>query len=146
MSLPRASTAPLVLAALASATLALRFIDPGEARWLPFCLFHTLTGLHCIGCGTTRALHLLARGDLLGALHMNALAISSIPLLSYASARRIDLGSRPRTLTAALAIAVAFAIARNIPSYPFELLAPQPIARPTIGASAASEPASLPIR
>jgi apolipoprotein N-acyltransferase len=137
VSSARASAAPLLLAALASATLALHFIDPVETRWLPFCLFHALTGLHCPGCGTTRALHLLAHGDLLGALRMNALAVSSIPLLAYASARRIDLGRRPRTIMAALALAVAFAIARNVPAYPFELLAPHPIARPTPSASGA---------
>jgi apolipoprotein N-acyltransferase len=120
-----------VLAALASATLALHFIDPVETRWLPFCLFHALTGLHCPGCGTTRALHLLAHGDLLGALHMNALTVSLIPLLAYATLRRIDLGGHPRAISIVLAFAVVFAIARNIPAYPFELLAPSPTATAT---------------
>jgi len=124
--LPRASAAPLVLA-----TLALRFIDPAEASWLPFCLANALTGLHCPGCGTTRALHLLAHGDLLGALHMNALTVSLIPLLAYATLRRIDLGRRPRAIATVLGFAVVFAVARNIPSYPFELLAPSPIATAT---------------
>jgi apolipoprotein N-acyltransferase len=139
MRLPRASAAPLALAALASATLVLRVVDPAEARWLPFCVLHALTGLHCPGCGTTRALHLLAHGDLSGALHMNALTLSLIPLLAYATLRRIDLGGRPRTIAGVVAIAVVFAVARNIPAYPFDLLAPSPIETSTEDASLPSQ-------
>jgi apolipoprotein N-acyltransferase len=136
-----------VLGTLALATLALRFIDPAdEASRLPFCVFHALTSLHCPSCGTTRALHLLAHGDLLGALHMNALTVSLIPLLAYATLRRIELGSRPRAIATVLGFAVVFAIARNIPTYPFELLAPSPIATSTTPrtSAAATAPANLP--
>lgn len=37
------------------------------------CLFHSLTGYPCVGCGGTRALLLLAQGDLFGASLMNPL-------------------------------------------------------------------------
>ena len=56
--------------------LILRWIDPVIAgRWLPF---HTscgaITGLPCIFCGMTRALHLLLNGDFSGAIYFNWLA------------------------------------------------------------------------
>lgn len=39
------------------------------------CLFHFLTGLYCPGCGGTRAVRLLLRGDLLGSLYYHPLAL-----------------------------------------------------------------------
>lgn len=45
-----------------------RFI-PDEL--LPPCLFHTLTGFSCPGCGCTRAVLALLRGDLLQSLRFN---------------------------------------------------------------------------
>jgi Protein of unknown function (DUF2752) len=61
----------------ASATLLLlRCIDPVVAgSWLPFhpsC--GAITGLPCIFCGMTRALHLLLNGDFIGAIYFNWLA------------------------------------------------------------------------
>jgi hypothetical protein len=61
----------------ATATLfVLRVVDPVMAgSWLPL---HTscgaITGLPCIFCGMTRALHLLLNGDFGGALYFNWLA------------------------------------------------------------------------
>src|SRR5438876_3621992 len=59
-----------------AALLLLRCIDPVVAgSWL---LFHpscgAITGLPCIFCGMTRALHLLLNGDFGGALYFNWLA------------------------------------------------------------------------
>jgi hypothetical protein len=63
--------------------LILRWIDPVVAgRWLPF---HPscggITGLPCIFCGMTRALHLLLNGDFSGAIYFNWLAF---PFLAVA--------------------------------------------------------------
>jgi Protein of unknown function (DUF2752) len=59
-----------------TALLLLRCIDPVVAgSWLPFhpsC--GAITGLPCIFCGMTRALHLLLNGDLSGAIYFNWLA------------------------------------------------------------------------
>src|SRR5437868_7751101 len=59
-----------------AALLLLRCIDPVVAgSWL---LFHpscgAITGLPCIFCGMTRALHLLLNGDFIGAIYFNWLA------------------------------------------------------------------------
>src|SRR3977135_971254 len=59
-----------------AALLLLRWIDPvGAGSWLPFhpsC--GAITGLPCIFCGMTRALHLLLNGDFVGAIYFNWLA------------------------------------------------------------------------
>jgi hypothetical protein len=56
-----------------AALLLLRCIDPVVAgSWLPFhpsC--GAITGLPCIFCGMTRALHLLLNGDFIGAIYFN---------------------------------------------------------------------------
>jgi len=41
------------------------------AQLLPPCLFHTLTGFSCPGCGCTRAVIALAKGELLASLCYN---------------------------------------------------------------------------
>lgn len=58
------------------ALFVLRIVDPVAAgSWVPL---HTscgaITGLPCIFCGMTRALHLLLNGDFRGALYFNWLA------------------------------------------------------------------------
>jgi Protein of unknown function (DUF2752) len=59
-----------------AALFVLHFVDPVMAgSWIPL---HTscgaITGLPCIFCGMTRALHLLLNGDFGGALYFNWLA------------------------------------------------------------------------
>ncbi len=46
------------------------------------CLFHTLTGLNCPGCGGTRAAYQLLHGRLLLALRDNALFILALAALT----------------------------------------------------------------
>lgn len=116
------------LAALAVAALALRFVDVSALRTIPLCLLHALTGLHCPGCGATRALHALAHGDLALALRMNALFVAALPALAIASLRRVDVARSPRAWLAAAVLAAIFGVARNLPAEPFVHLAPPPSA------------------
>src|SRR6266404_4501705 len=66
----------IAVAVLAPTLLLLRAIDPVAAgAWLPFhpsC--GAVSGLPCIFCGMTRALHLLLNGDFARALYFNWLA------------------------------------------------------------------------
>jgi Protein of unknown function (DUF2752) len=65
----------VALAAIAFAGFALRMIDPASLPWLPFrAPCGALTGLPCIFCGTTRALHYLLNGQFAQALYFNWLA------------------------------------------------------------------------
>ena len=39
------------------------FFNPSTHGFYPVCLFHSLTGLNCPGCGMTRALYALLHGN-----------------------------------------------------------------------------------
>jgi hypothetical protein len=88
------------------------------------CPFHSITGLHCPGCGATRALLELMRGHWAAALHLNPLVVCTVPpaacLLLWCRRPRIPSGLWWTMLVSA----VAFGIMRNIPAYPFTLLSP----------------------
>jgi hypothetical protein len=124
---------PLVV--LASAALILLWwFDPRQVA-VPLCALHQVTGLHCPGCGATRATHELLHGRLLSALQNNALWVLSLPLVLYTVAcetrRRIwgrelwgDPLRKPRLIALFVAAAVIFGVLRNVPCVPFTLLAP----------------------
>jgi hypothetical protein len=116
------------------AVAALFWFDPGQYAFYPRCLFHATTGLHCPGCGALRGFHELLRGRWLMALHRNALVFGVAPLVGvgwvwrrwrkgepmHLDHLRFDAASAGWWLGALL----AFGVLRNIPLYPFTLLAP----------------------
>ena len=100
---------------------------------LPACGFQKATGLYCPGCGATRALRRVLRGDLLGALRYNAFIVIFAPILAYLAAVEIYdefRGTRPyRPSSKVLALIgicfyLAFFVLRNIPLTAFEFLRP----------------------
>lgn len=124
-----------VLALVGLAGLAALFaFDPAGSSVFPPCPFHAVTGLHCPGCGTARALHQLLHGNLLGALSLNPLMVSALPFIAYAglsaAVRAVRGRGLPRVFLPAawiwviFGVIVLFWILRNIPVYPFSLLAP----------------------
>jgi len=123
---------PLAAMALLGIYL-LRTYDPNVAGnpFLP-CLFHQTTGLYCPGCGLTRAMHALVHFDLLRAIRMNAFFILSAPiffLLSWRMYRPLPASVekllKPFTNPWPWVFAVPlFTVLRNLPWYPFYLLAP----------------------
>ena len=133
------STVERVFAAVgfvaASSILAvIGFINPTTSSMFPTCPFRALTGLHCPGCGVTRGMHQLLHGDLLSALDYNALLIVFVPmivffmltLLSIAiRGRRIRFpGFAPKATWGLLVVLLVFGVLRNLPFYPFTILAP----------------------
>ncbi|WP_084345557.1 DUF2752 domain-containing protein [Rhodococcus sp. 1163] len=126
LDLRTGTRAPLAIGGLAVAAGALLYIrDPRTSTYLP-CPIHAVTGLWCPGCGTTRALGDLVRGDLQSALTTNALAVVLVlvgvvvwGVWLRARARGMVFGiRRPPTwlFVASVAVVVAFTILRNIPA------------------------------
>lgn len=111
----------------------LRTYDPNAVGnpFLP-CFFHEMTGLYCPGCGLTRAMHALVHFDLMRALRMNAFFIISAPIFALLSWRLyrplpviLETCVKPFANPWPWVFAVPlFAVLRNLPWYPFYLLAP----------------------
>lgn len=113
------------MAMVATAIAAVFYLfDPAQWMFLPRCPLHTLTGLYCPGCGSTRAMHQLAQGHLAAAFGLNPLAVCAIPLLGYLALRDRAITLRPIWIWVLAGMICAFGILRNIPAYPFTLLAP----------------------
>jgi hypothetical protein len=120
--------------ALTAGMAALRIFDPATSGVFPPCPIRALTGWYCPGCGSLRAFHQLLLGNPWQAFALNPLAIICLPFLAYGAASYAAFQIRgrhlPRTflpaswIWAILAAIVVFGIARNIPAYPFNLLAP----------------------
>ncbi|WP_411833150.1 DUF2752 domain-containing protein [Pseudoxanthomonas mexicana] len=107
--------------------------DPNAAdSFYPPCMFRAFTGWFCIGCGLTRALHALVHGDIIGAFAMNPLAMLALPMMPLLAAQAQ--GWQPRRLQPLmwvigepklwLFLLPAYWVARNLPWFPFTLLAP----------------------
>jgi hypothetical protein len=113
----------LLVGAIAAASGLLFFFDPATRNLTPPCPLWWALGLYCPGCGSLRALHLLLHGDLGAALRMNSLLVVSLPVLAMFVAR-------PRWTYAvwapwaAVSVFTAYGVLRNVPAWPFSLLAP----------------------
>lgn len=112
----------------------LRIFDPASSGVFPPCPIHYVTGLYCPGCGSLRAMHQFLQGNLQAAWAMNPLTIVLLPFVGYGLASEALLQLRGRELPQPLlsgasirtlcAVIIVFGILRNIPFYPFDLLAP----------------------
>ncbi len=99
------------------------------------CIIYTVFHVYCCGCGATRALEDLMHFRILEALDHNVFFVLSLPFVSYYFFKqyiRISTGKdiipfvklKPRTVIMILMIILAFGVVRNIPFYPFTILAP----------------------
>ncbi len=99
------------------------------------CPFKYATGYHCPGCGSQRAIHQLAHGNLAAAFGFNPLMVLSIPLIVYGLGIKIwnylfDTRHRVKLFYSSLFIygyfglVLVYWIVRNIPYEPFTFLAP----------------------
>lgn len=125
--------AALGIIGIASGAFFVGYFNPVTAGFFPKCPFHTLTGLNCPGCGMTRGFHALFHGDILSALHYNALLPFFAFFFGYFTLSLFLVLIRGRGLTwklftptllyIFLILTIIFAIGRNLPFYPFNLLA-----------------------
>jgi hypothetical protein len=100
---------------------------PVRSLGLPSCPVHAYLGLDCPGCGATRALSALARGNPMAALDHNVLAMAFLPVLVTAFVLWVVPAARPAwvsritssplTPRLLLAVVLAFTIVRNLPVF-----------------------------
>lgn len=121
------AAATLAFAGLAAAAM-LFFFNPSQSRFYPVCQFHLLTGLYCPGCGATRASYQLLHGNVLAALHDNALYLATLAALALRgvwfwkqqmSSRPVRFFIPPYALWVFLVVALVFFVLRNLPAFSF---------------------------
>jgi hypothetical protein len=109
-------------------------LDPTKHEIFPRCLFHSLTGGYCPGCGSQRALHNLLHFNIAGVISYNFLFLPAGLFILYHyihpivnrvfSLKLPNLVYLKNTPWVVLVIVAVFWIARNLPWYPFSVLAP----------------------
>ncbi|WP_176328493.1 MULTISPECIES: DUF2752 domain-containing protein [Arenibacter] len=109
-------------------------LDPSNSPYFPNCPFYQFTGYYCTGCGSQRALHDLLHLNLVGAIKHNALFIPALLLGTYHFSIKYlpiknadtfpDIVYHPKTPILIFTVLILFTILRNIPKFPFSLLAP----------------------
>lgn len=117
-----------------SGLVVIYFFKPGQSFIYPPCPVHFLTGFYCPGCGTARGVHALLHGRFLQALDFNPLMVISIPFLGYAIISQVlfyirgkglpQVIKHPFWIWAIFVLIIVYTILRNIPFYPFTILAP----------------------
>jgi len=118
--------APALLGAAGlGAAVLLHLRDPHDSGSYGYCPFLTLTGKPCPGCGSLRAVNDLTRGDVVGALSSNLLAVVLVGALAAAWVLWVVRRVRGKvdsmiTLTlpaglALIAVILAFGVVRNTP-------------------------------
>ena len=127
------------VAVLVSLALYLRGADlRSGSRWLPSCSLNSLTGLHCPGCGNTRAAHAILHGNLGEAVQQNIVFVIAVPFLGLGMLRLwmdwvypgvwkpLPFRWRWGYSLVIIGFVVAFGILRNVPQFPYSWLAPVP--------------------
>lgn len=105
-----------------------------EGTVFAVCPFHYVTGLHCPGCGSQRAIHDILHIRILDAIKHNVLLILVIFILfnkayalltkKYAPQYFYDLNGKSWFTYSIVIIVLGYWILRNIPVHPFTHLAP----------------------
>jgi hypothetical protein len=109
-------------------------LDPAKNAIFPKCAFHSLSGYYCPGCGSQRAIHSLLHLNISGVIGNNFLFLPAVLMIVYhyvhPLANRKFNWRLPNILYfkstpwIIFAVIILFWILRNIPFYPFSVLAP----------------------
>lgn len=130
----RGTLLAILMLGLIAGLYSIAITPPTPDSWYPKCHFYQFTGLHCPGCGTGRAAHFALNGQLLTAARLNIFAVIALPIIAILTIRRTlaeAFGHKVRrrvipawSIWLLFAAIMLFWILRNIPVYPFTLLAP----------------------
>jgi hypothetical protein len=109
-------------------------LDPAKHNIFPRCLFNSITGYYCPGCGSQRAVHSLLHFDIAGVVSYNFLFIPAFLLIIYHYLHPVlnrffewklpNIFYFKSTPWIIFGFVLAFWILRNLPFYPFSVLAP----------------------
>ena len=109
-------------------------LNPSEHQIFPRCLFNSITGYYCPGCGSQRAIHSLLHFDLAGVVSYNFLFIPGFLLIFYHYSHPVlnrllnwklpNIFYFKSTPWIIFGVIILFWILRNLPYYPFSVLAP----------------------
>ena len=109
-------------------------LNPTEHEIFPKCVFHSVTGHYCPGCGSQRAIHSLLHLNFAGVAGNNFLFLPAVLLLFYHYSfsflnkkfrwKLPNLFYLKSTPWIILGVIILFWILRNLPFYPFNILAP----------------------
>ena len=108
------------------------FIIPEFASIPTGCLFNKTTGFYCAGCGMSRGIHAILRGDYIHAMHENLLLVSALPLsglwfiFRFFPLKNSSIIKKhdKAVILFFILIVIIFMILRNIPSVYFSFLRP----------------------
>jgi hypothetical protein len=111
------------------------FFNPVDHSFFLVCPFKYATSYNCPGCGSQRAIHQLAHGNIRNAFGFNPLMVLSIPFLLYgfgikawnylySTDYRFKLFYSTFFIYTYFIIVLLFWILRNIPIWPFNYLSP----------------------
>ncbi len=109
-------------------------LDPAKNVIFPKCAFHSLTGYYCPGCGSQRAIHSLLHLNFLGVISNNFLFLPAVLLIFYHYVHPLanrkfhwrlpNIFYFKSTPWIIFTVIMLFWFFRNIPVYPFTVLAP----------------------
>lgn len=110
------------------------FINPSNLNFFPKCPLYVTTGIYCPGCGSQRATHQLLQLNLYGVLQQNVLYFIGVLILGYHivitslnlffKKNSYNYIYHPKTPIIILIVIIIYWVLRNIPYYPFNILAP----------------------
>lgn len=109
--------------------------NPTEHSFFLSCPFKHITGYYCPGCGSQRAIHQLAHGNIISALSFNPLMVLSLPVVIYgvgvkawnyifSTQYRVGLFSSNLFIYTFFTIVLLYWFLRNLPIAPFYTLSP----------------------
>jgi hypothetical protein len=113
--------------ATGAALVLLYFFAPAEHPFYPRCVFHSITGLACPGCGSLRAVHNLLHGEFAAAFRLNPLMMVLLPAVAgmwLARREAAFTALRPVWIWVVLSVILLFSVLRNLPMAPFSYFKP----------------------
>jgi hypothetical protein len=123
-----------LLIGLVLAAILFFFLDPNKHVIFPRCVFHSLTGYYCPGCGSQRAIHSLLHLNLSGVVQNNVLFLPAVFAIVYhyihpflnkkLNWRLPNILYQKNTPWVIFGIILLFWVLRNLSVYPFSVLAP----------------------